>query len=245
MGTESVESFSQHIIAIVNQLGFSDYIFLRTNKNWNSALPCGLLHSMPDEWLQMYRNEHFYEYDLILEYAKCNTLPIFSSQIYDYVDRAPFEIELTYNNRRLIQFYRRLGCLDQYNVPQTAFNGSGHVMLQVCMIGAQRKRLQSQVERTVEALRCLCSAIDEVSTRKYSALFIDQYDKPVVIGSKPLRSLSLFARSDMTINELAGHLFVSPITAHNYIADARKALGVKTNIAAVMKALKLGLISFD
>jgi DNA-binding NarL/FixJ family response regulator len=54
-----------------------------------------------------------------------------------------------------------------------------------------------------------------------------------------LRSL---ASEDMTIDALAQELSISPITAHQHITAIRRAFKVKTNIAAVIRGIKLGLV---
>lgn len=70
-------------------------------------------------------------------------------------------------------------------------------------------------------------------------------DEVADIAPKPLRVLATLANNDLSIADVAGLLCISPITAHQHIAAARKALNRKTNIGAIKEAIRQGLISYD
>ena len=86
---------------------------------------------------------------------------------------------------------------------------------------------------------CLCKAIDAVSVRKFRSSRLN-FGIPK-LSDRPLSLLRSLAKEDFSIAELADEVSISPITAHQHISAARKALNVKTNIAAVMHGIKLGL----
>ena len=65
-----------------------------------------------------------------------------------------------------------------------------------------------------------------------------------VITPQPLRVLAALANSDLPITELAEKLFISPITAHQHITAARKAMGTRTNVGAIKRAMQLGMIAY-
>ena len=243
--SRTLDDFTQRIQKIIGDIGFSDFMFIRLNRLWLDDSRHGLLHSFPDELMRIYHERKIYETDLILLYGKDNTQPIFSSEVYDYIDKAPFEIGLVKKNRTLLQLYRRFGYFEHYVIPIPALNGSGNVQLLLTRNGIDKKKFQSLAEPVLHSCRSLCKAIDSVSTTRFRSSFIDSENNPVSITRKPLHILHQLANTDMNIKEPASEMSISPITAHQHIATARKVLRVKTNIAAVTKAIKSGLITLD
>lgn len=65
------------------------------------------------------------------------------------------------------------------------------------------------------------------------------------VAPKPLRVLATFANNDLSIADVAGVLRISPVTAHQHIAAARKALKRQTNVGAIKEAVRQGLIDYD
>jgi DNA-binding CsgD family transcriptional regulator len=241
----TLEEFRERIHHIVKGMGFTDFLFVRLERVWQIGSERGLLHSLPEELMRAYHEEYLYEHDLVIPYGKSNTQPIFSSQIYGYVDDAPFEMELTRKNRLLQKFYRRYRYADHYIIPTPAVNGSGHVQLLLTSADTSKREFQAAITPATPTCRSLCKAIDSITTRKFRSTFIDKNDTPVSMTRKPQHMLRQLANNDMSITELAKEMSISPITAHQHIAAARKALGVNTNIGAVVKALKSGLIQLD
>jgi hypothetical protein len=241
----NLEFFRSRILGVVNRLGFSDFIFIRLEREWHPGSERGLLHSLPKEMLDEYHENLLYNHDLLLSYGKVNTQPILGSQIYGYVDDAPFEMELTTKNRQLRKFYRRHHYLEHLAVPAAAINGSGHVQLILTSSGKSKDEIQSTAALVTPICRSLCKAVDSVSTRKFRSVFIDPKDAPLMLNPKPLAMLQALANTDSTITHIADNLCISAITAHQHVATARKALGVNTNIGAIVKAVKAGLIIID
>lgn len=243
--SRSLDDFEQRVLGLVRDLGFSDYMFVRLERKWLYGSKRGLLYSLPEELMRVYHEESLFEHDLIFAYSKDNTQPILSSQVYEHIDSSPFDMLLTRNNRLVLQTYKRFGYADQYVIPMKASNGSGHVMLLLTASSTDKHKFQSAVTLTTSRCRSLCKAIDSVVTKKYRSLFIDKHDHPVNITRKPLAVLQRLANADISITKLAKDMSISPITAHQHIAAARKALGVQTNIGAIVKALKIGLIHIE
>ena len=243
--SRSLLDLTSRSLGLVKELGFSDFLFIRLERLWQSDSECGLLYSFPNELMRVYHEEYMYEFDLIIPYGKANTQPIFSSQVYGYIDNAPFEMELTRKNRVLLQLYKRFRYFEHCIFPLPALNGSGHVLLVLTSIGVNKQEFQDTITPIMATCRALCKAIDSVSTKKFRGEFIDKKDNPVSITRKPLDVLRKLAGADITITDLATEMCISPITAHQHIAAARKALGAKTNIGAVVKAIKAGLIQLD
>ena len=65
------------------------------------------------------------------------------------------------------------------------------------------------------------------------------------VAPKPLLVLSTLANNDLSIAGCAPLLSISPITAHQHLGAARKALNRKTNVGAIKEAMRQGLIDYD
>ena len=230
---------------IVERLGFSDFSFLRINRNWYTGESFGLLTSLPDEFITPYTNERLFESDMVLSYCRDNIQPVFASEIYDYIDRAPFDTALTRSNRTIIKTYKRFGYVDQYIIPIAAANGFGHIMLSLLDRNARKKAFRENVMKTGARCRLLCKALNQITTTRFQEQFISSNERLSELNGKALEALVLLIRHDNRMSEIAKQMHVSPITAHQHIAKARRCLGVKTNVAAVVKAFELGIIGFN
>ena len=239
-----LEDLKQRIYRAISSLGISDYIFLRLKRYWHGESNFGLMHSMPEELVRVYCDEKMYHVDLMIPYAQSNSQPIFASQLYGYLENAPFEIELTQRNRAITQLYKRYGYYDQLLLPMPASNGSGNVLLSVLIGNLGAAEFQSAVNPIIPELRCMCKAIDTITTTQFGTTFIGKDDNADALSPKQLSVLTLLANNDLSISELAKQLNISPITAHQHVAAARQALGVSTNIAAIKKLVSLGIIEF-
>ena len=240
-----ITDLTQRITKLVVDIGFTDYLFVRLVRRWHINAKSGLLFSLPNELMRAYHEESLFKTDLLLSYGKGNTQPIFGSQIYGYIDSAPFDTELTNSNRQLIQLYRRYEYMEHCAIPVPAYNGNGHVMLVLTSRGAEPDTMIARATAIMPRCRALCKAIDAVTSKKFRTAFIDRRDSPVDLPRKPLDALRRLAMEDKSITDIAADMCISPITAHQHIATARKALGVKTNVAAIIKAIREGLIDIS
>lgn len=242
-GAQSLNDFGRRVAVIVNELGFSDYVYRRVDSDdYCSAL----VTTVPDELHRVYEEENYYDDDLVIAYAQQNTQPIYSSQVYKYICDAPFETRLTATNRAIEKLNRRCGFFEYYCVPVRACHGNGNVLLSITDKGMSAAEFQLKIVPFQMMFRQLAKAVDYISSTKFSEFVLGVREtKLISITPKPLDILSRLANADMTIAQLASQLCISPITAHQHIAGVRKALGVKTNIAAVRKAIKLKLITFN
>ena len=242
MLSRNMADFNHRVADIVNEMQCSDFVFRRVDDIEHQF---ALLTTMPDELIRVYTEQCFHESDLMIAYAKHNTQPIFASQVYKYICDAPFETQLTTANRGIEKLNSRFGFHDFYSVPMSAYNNAGNVLLAVTQKGMDAGEFQASIDSYQSVFRQLCRAIDYVITVRFArSMALDGSCHGVSITPKPLYILSRLANTDLTIAELAQELCISPITAHQHIAGARKALGVKTNIGAIRKAIKLKLIAF-
>ena len=242
---KSIKHLRQEITSIINTLGFKDYLFIRLNRNWHTGTQYGLLSSLPEAFLDAYISDKLYKHDQILNYCKENLQPIFSSLVYDFIDSAPFETALTRNNRLVLNTYRRHGYHEQYIVPARASNGHGNVMLAVMMQGASKEDLRAKATTMGPLCRALCKAIDSVTTKRFHTQFIGRREAGTTLPNRARVALQNLASSDCRVTDIAEQMGISSITLHQHFANARNTLGVKTNIAAIVKAANLNLISLD
>ena len=95
----NIEEFEQKIGKAIRALGFDEFSYFRATGG--SGDPQRLV-TISQEMIKNYYSEQFYLYDLILPYATTNTLPVFQSTFHSYIDKAPFDIEIT---RRMKAIY--------------------------------------------------------------------------------------------------------------------------------------------
>ncbi len=243
--SRDIDDFRQQIIKIINRLGFSDYSFVPLHRNWAYEKQQGLLSTYPDEFWDIYQKEDLYSHDMLVRFFNDNTHPIFTSQVYDYFCNAPFNNEVTRINRLIRQLHHSFGFFEHHATPIMAESGKMKFLLMLSQQNMEPAVFQAKANRIGGALRALSQAINKVCHSKFPYFFEPPPKKVLYIAPKPLQVLATLANEDLTITDLASKLFISPITAHQHIAAARKALGKNTNIGAIKKAVKLGLIRYD
>ena len=241
--SRTLDDLTHHIAVIIKRLGFSDFLFARLERSWHAGSQQGMLSSFPTLCLQCYQESKLFEVDWLLAYGKANAEPIFSSQLHRYIDAAPVELPAILGNRQVFQLYKRYDFLDLYAVPMPARNGHGQVLLLLTCAGMDSKAFSTQVTSVSSMCRPLCKAIDSVSSQQFRSSFVHRCDRPPLLTSAQLNILRYMANEDCSIAALSEQLCISPITAYQHIAAARKALGTHTNVRAITKALKAGLIS--
>jgi len=241
----NVGEFKHKILAIIQGFGFSDFAFMRMH--------CGdidskLLVTGPEEMLSAYFDQNFMKYDMILPYTEQSLEPIFLSEIREYAAKSPFENETTRAMRSIYELNKSYGFYDYYNIPIKALNGEGNVLFSVTIRGYGPTEIKRAVDESKVALLLLCEAIDFVVTQKFSNDLIGERVATLTdisINPRPLRVLQALANNDFNIMQVAEHLNISAVTANKHLETARKALGVRTNYAAIKKAVLNGLIQYD
>lgn len=240
----SVGEFKNKIHSIVQGFGFSDFSFVRMH--------CGdidskLLVTGSEEMLSAYFDQNFMKYDMILPYTEQSLEPIFLSEIRDYVSKSPFQNETTRGMKSIYELNKSYGFHDYYNIPVKALNGEGNVLFSVTIRGYSPTEIKRAVDKSKVALLLLCEAIDFVVTQKFSEDLIGERvaaPEGIAINPRPLRVLQALANNDFNIMQVAEHLNISAVTANKHLETARKALGVRTNYAAIKKAILNGLINY-
>ena len=239
----NIEDLNTNIIKIINSLGFSDYSFIPLNRDWDYELKNGVLSSWPEEYWRVFQQDKLYIHDMQASFFRYNAYPAHTSHIYNYYADAPFDTEVTEKNRMIRQLQHSFGFYETYTIPVQS--NSKIYLFTLSQQNMDAATFQRRTNSKVNALRALGQAIHAVCSTKFSVLIERPPEKVVDIAPKPLRVLATLANNDLSINEVARKLCISPITAHQHIAVARKAFGMQTNIGAIREAIKMGIISYN
>jgi DNA-binding CsgD family transcriptional regulator len=241
---KDVNEFEQKIDAAIKALGFDEFSYFRTAGS--NGDPQKLV-TISQDMLRNYYDEEFYRYDLILNYISVNVSPIYQSTLHDYVDKAPFEIEMTRLMKAIYALNKSYGYYDYYNCLSRATNGEGNTMLSVTRRGSTPVQLRNLVSGSESTLQVLCEAIDFVASRKFSEVLLGASNENIaniVINPRPLKVLDALANHDFNITQVADYLCISTVTANKHLETARRAFGAKTNYYAIKQAVLNGLIDY-
>ena len=235
---KNIAELGEKMLGLVNQLGFSDYSFTRTDFE-----DLGDLMTLPVQLQSDYEKGGFFEFDLLVDYANNNNAPIFDSVIEEYVRNAPFDSDIIRQNRERFRMFRSHGYFLSYLIPAKQNNGTNNILFGLATKGESPIEFFSKVEKSKTILRLIAEAADYVTSIKFlQDLWGTEKTEKIRIGSRPLQLLTVMAKDDLTLNEAANRLCISIHTANQHIAAARKAFGAHTTTGAVCKAANAGLI---
>ncbi len=240
--SKDVLDFKTRIGAIVKRLGFSDFAFVRLASR---DADFSMLMSTPKTLLDSYYQEGLYENDMMFSYAKTKISPIFRSTLDNYLGQSPVDTNMTRTMKEIYKLNKSLGYYDFFHIPSEALDGDGKVMFSVTLRGCSPLEFKCRIQGCESTLRLLSEAIDLVATRKFAHIFLGAQKKPIIrVTPKPLLVLETLANNDLTVAQVADRLNISPVTVSKHLEAARKALGVKTNHAAIKKAFVNELIAY-
>lgn len=234
-----IDSLKRYVLTEVRKLGLSDYWFLPLQQ---VGIPAGRVSSLPEGLFDAYRQ--LSPYDLLVDYAKQQTRPIYASILYDYCRHAPFDCGWVRGMQDIQALHASYGYYDYYCLFLRGLDGLGSGMFALSsryMAGAELRACLTGKEI---ALQVLAGVIEAVGREKFPRIFPTKETRPALSG-QPLNVLSAYANSDMNISQLADKLSISAVTVHHHITAARKALGARTNIGAIKKGLQLGLLELQ
>jgi DNA-binding CsgD family transcriptional regulator len=240
IGARHMEEFGERVSARLTTLGFSNFSFSRLKNKGDIRHP---LNTLSVRMAERYSDPAIAEHDLLLQYATINTKPIYKSAIDRYVESSPFISETIIANRESRKVTESCGYNDFYDIPIRACNGNGNVMLAVTAKDLDIHQFYQLVEQNKEELQVLAQAIDHIGTRKFPTDFLGAAEnRKIAINSRPLELLRVMAAENLTLNDAAKRLHISVSTANQHVAAARSALDANTNLTALYRAMKEGLI---
>ncbi len=218
------------ISAEIRSLGFSDYQLI-INKAGQ-----GELSTLPRALTESYHAQGLEQYDLVAVYRIENKRSIYYSTIHTHIQQAPLDCYLVRGMQAIYRLNSAHGYYDYY----CTVSDNNQVMLMVSIQHVNPHEFKQYVNGKESTLQLLTTEIAEIGTRR----FPDNFCNPSLphISTKLLQVLTGLIQKDMSINEVAKSLGISAITAHQHMGKVRRILRVRTNIGAVVKAMKLGLI---
>lgn len=235
---KDLADFSQRILALLKPLGFSDFAIAR-------RLPCGTVElpfcSLPSEFAEIYRDENFSKYDMVLDYLDGGSLePIYLSLIRRIVQDASLSTLTLRKNQALLLLYQKFGVEDAYLIPvdHVREEEATRTVVSIMCKGCRCDEFQPVVERSKSALQLLAKIITCVEQTKFS----QREAKESMICQQSLRLLWVIAENDLSLIKAAEMLRISVNKANKQMARARKELGAISQANAVYQAVKQGLI---
>lgn len=233
------KDFSHRILTTVNRMGFTDYSFI--NLDCANTLQ-NALSTLPKAMLSDYYKHDYYANDMVLQRGISNSSVFLSSNIYDYISRAPFDCEMTQIMNSIYQLYKIYGYYDSYNIPCNS--PQGHYLLSVFIKGLSPVDFRHKVLGLEQSLILVGEAIESTLNKRFAKLLPTREAEPF-INPKPLRVLNTLANSDLTIEQVAKKLSISVVTANQHLKTVRRSMSVKTNYAAIRRGLSEKLIKYE
>ena len=236
---ETEQELATRIGNIVSRLGFSDYTFIN--------LECAdtvqhELNTLPELLVQEYYDRDLYAQDMVLQRAMNTRAPFFSSTIHDYVAFAPFNSDMTKTMKTIYELNKSFGYYDFFHIPiKTEY---AYLLFSVSIRGASPIDFKEKSKAAKRSLILLSEALENIINNQFPML-LPTKAKDTTINPKPLRVLNTLANNDLTIEQVANKLCISVVTANQHLKTVRQCLGVKTNYAAIKRALAEGLIQLD
>lgn len=237
-----LDSFKNMILQAVTQLGLTDYWFLPLHQTGKDM---GQVASLPAAFFAAYREARLHHHDLLLTYAnEHHPRPVYYSTLHDYLQQAPVECGWIRGMREISALHAAYGFYDYYCVFVRGEGSGGRGMLAVTHSNLTGPDFRERMQGKEARVQVLAGVIGAVGRQTFPGVFLGRQAVLPVITPQPLKVLAALANNDMTITQLADKLCLSPVTAHRHITAARKALGARTNVGAIKKAMQLGLIEY-
>lgn len=237
---ENPEDLREQVGVLLRGRGFSDFSFALVEAYlYGSA---SIMSTQP-QLLRAYMEQGFGQHDLVVQHALINTTPIFHSAVAGFIGRTPFITRGIQRNLELMTFYRERGFHDFFNIPLSTYRSQGNALFSVTSRDTSRSEFAGRVEHYHTDLLLLARTIDQIAGDRFSGYFdIEDCHTKVSVNPRPLKLLETLAYDNLSLAEAADKLCISIHTANKHIATAKRALGAKTQAAAIYLAIKRGLI---
>lgn len=238
--TKAAQNLLRRVHTLLYRGGFSDFSYiLMLNKDSDQNL-----WMFPAKNVEGYVSNKWVRHDMMVQHVMMRNTPVLQSQISEVIDQAPFTNSLFEANKDIFRMVNELGFNDYYSFGFPSVAGNGRALFSISSKDVSAEDFQRRVNRQQRALHIVANALDAVGTRKFGFTFCDGHtsDRNRLINPAPLRLLSILASENCQLSEAAARLDISLSTANHHIAAAKKAFGANTTAAAIIHALRLGLI---
>jgi len=195
------------------------------------------------EHSRSYDEGGFYECDLLIQHVNESMLPVFKSDIDNYVQNSPFVTADMKRYKELSKLNESYGCNDSYCIPLANAKREGRALFALNSKGMHEQTFKSVVNDKSAILKAIGRAINDAGVINFPDLFTDgkrAFEK--MVNSQPFNLLVTMVKYDLTLNQAADRLGISVNTAQKHISNIRRALNAKTNYGAYETALRQGLI---
>jgi hypothetical protein len=235
-----IPNLMEKILELVNRMGFSDFSFTRMNATSPDQALVTTPRTMSEPWL----HRDVWMNDLMLQYGRENSRPIFQTQVDNWVERFPFKARVAEVNKEIRERVRTFGFHEYYCIPFPAANGNGNILFAVTSKDIDVPKFHHRVGLYQAALRVLAQAIDRVATRRFAEFFLGANEtKEIKVLPRPLDVLNTMVKFNLSLAETARELGIKESTAKLHMRQLRDALNVHNNTAAAYVAAKEGLLS--
>jgi DNA-binding CsgD family transcriptional regulator len=238
--------FKQRIFLALKQMGFTDFSFIHINTAGDADSL--VLTTIPRAISQSYFDPGFYQQVATTVYSsKGNDTP-FQTKLGNHLNQTAFDQVIAGTASEAYKIANSEGFYGFYNLIANSFDGDGKVMFQLIQRDGDSPVFRDKIAQFMRPLELLLQAIDMIVIQRF-AVTVGLKRPPLEIVYKinpaPLRVLQYLANNDLTLQCIADKLSISVVTANKHMETVRKNLGVRTNYAAIKKALIQGLITFD
>lgn len=225
---------------ILRRMGFTDCSFTRMNTREMEHR----MFTTPEALTEHYQHPDISKNDFVLRYCSESTVPRRKSEFDRYIEQANFDIDILRSNRETRQILEGYGYWDYYNLPIPATNGRGNVMLAATARRMAVNDFGMLVDKYAVALRILARTLDHAGTTRIPREFLGKdEEKEIHIKPRALAVLNLMANEGMSVAEVAAALHLSEARVKQLLRAIRDALDARTNMQAVARAYRFGLIN--
>ena len=244
MAVKSFEALHALMEHYITDLGFTDYAILKLASGCRNGVT-DILTTLPDQYIQQYPVTWRINADPFMEYARQNTAPALYSDIHQSLNALPFKVAGLSQVDTVQALYGGFDIEDVLLVPMKVVGCKNTTLMIVMKRGASIAAMRMLAETQIPQLQLVASVVAATLGERFLGVPFRSRGVPKpLVNPKPLNVLMTLANHDYTIGQVADFLHISVVTTNKHLESVRKGLGVKTNYAAIKRALREGLIEY-
>lgn len=241
VASKNPKDLGKHLLNIFNQFGLTDFALMGCPDNHR---PHFYLTSLPKELLACYQKQKFVKYDMSLDYLKTDSPSHFyHSDIQQIIEHGRLRTHSFEKNLEIIALYQKFEFNNAYLMPYKANKATGNtesLLFTLVAKGMTSKKFMA----ITQSRRAVLHLLGNTAIRVYQNKFKSHNLAPR-INPKPIRLLTIMARSDLNLSQAAEKLCISIDTANKHMALAKEMFGSRSQANAVYRAIQKGLIDFE
>ena len=225
------QTFTDGISQILERLGYSGWAYCRLDVPLSFSQAFGTF------------TEPYREYDLMYQHLLTSSSCVYRSDVAKAARTSPTATTMLRQNQNIIAQLEQQAFYDAVGIPIGAEGGSNHAAFTLVARGIRSDDLKRLFLAHRDKLNSTIHAIEAIGNKRYPEQFSGQkkrFDK--IKYGRPLRLLEAMVKHDCGIEQASASLQMSRTAGDKQLAKIRDYLGTRTNIGAISKAVKLGLI---